>query len=55
MSGKAKRDLAGAILFFIAGIIFFFNDKAKYMSYVFMTLSLIFFALARGDKNKGDY
>ena len=48
MSGKAKRDLAAAILFFIAGIIFFFNEKGRYMSYVFLTLSLIFFAASRG-------
>ena len=54
MSGKAKRDLAGAILFFIAGVIFFFSEKGRYMSYVFLTLSLIFFALARGNRDKDD-
>lgn len=48
----AKRDLFAAILFFIAGIIFFFNDKAKYMSYVFLGMSLIFFALYQRDKYK---
>ena len=26
MSGKAKRDLVGAILFFIAGVIFYFSE-----------------------------
>ena len=55
MSGKAKRDLAGAILFFIAGVIFYFSEKGRYMSYVFLALSLIFFALARGNKDKDDY
>ena len=55
MSGKAKRDLMGAILFFIAGVIFFFNEKGRYMAFVFFALSLIFFALSRGNKDKDDY
>lgn len=55
MSGKAGRELAAAILFFIAGVIFFFNEKGRYMSYVFFGLSLISFALARSGKDKNDY
>lgn len=55
MSGKAKRDLVGAILFFIAGVIFFFNEKGRYMAFVFFALSLIFFALSRDNKDKDDY
>ena len=52
MSGKAMRELAAAILFFIAGVVFFFNEKGRYMAYVFFTLSLISFAMARGNKDR---
>lgn len=48
----AKRDLFAAILFLIAGIILFFNDKVKYMSYVFLGMSLIFFALYQRGRDK---
>ena len=55
MNGKAKRELAAAILFFIAGVVFFFSGKGRYMAYVFFTLSLISFAMARSGKDKDGY
>ena len=54
MNGRAKRNLIGAVLFFIAGVIFFFNEKGRYMAYVFFALSLMLFAVSRSGRDSDD-
>ena len=54
MNGRAKRNLIGAVLFFIAGVVFFFNEKGRYMAYVFFILSLVLFAISRGGRDSDD-
>ena len=44
MDADARRDLIVSILFFIAGVLFFFGKTGRYMCAVFWVLSLIFFS-----------
>ena len=54
MNAKTRRDLIVSILFFIAGVLFFFAEKGRYMCVVFWVLSLIFFSSFRKERQDPD-